>query len=58
MNAGMKIDGIEKKTKTKQIKVLKVLLGIERKKIMFDTEKVRSFKLTCMKKKIKWFVNF
>ena len=34
-----------------RIKVLKVLLGVERKKIMFDTEKVRS--LTCMEKKIK-----
>ena len=32
-----------------EIKVLKVLLGVERKKIMFDTEKVRS--LTCMEKK-------
>ena len=31
------------------IKVLKVLLGVERKKIMFDTEKVRS--LTCVEKK-------
>ena len=31
------------------IKVLKVLLGVERKKIIFDTEKVCS--LTCMDKK-------
>ena len=31
-----------------KIKELKVLLGVERKKIMFDTEKVRS--LTCMEK--------
>ena len=33
----------------KKIKELKVLLGVERKKIMFDAEKVRS--LTCMEKK-------
>ena len=31
------------------IKALKVLLGVEHKKIMFDTEKVHS--LTCMEKK-------
>ena len=34
--------------KRKKIKVLKVLLGVECKKIMFDTEKVRS--LTCIEK--------
>ena len=31
-----------------RIKLLKLLLGVERKKIMFDTEKVRS--LNCMEK--------